>query len=336
MRKYITLILLLFSFWVNAQNNSFVDLGYLNGDFRIKSFQIERSKESHGELMLVSNSDYLSIKRDRNNSDSLMNWSVELSLDKRIGLFSDSLVFTTEDELIVETIVVDYQILKGSENVFKSYDNEFWPFRSKEQVFNLRAARRGKELHGIFDLYNFSGHELDLQDVSMSDSIKIQFEPSIVPHHTFTRARIQYQSSDTASLGFNRTAVPILNHGDTLAFIPIQYSLLPASAIAAPNVEVNRKNFDFKVVKQGDKKTEVTFLSNNGSKPIQILSIESNCECLTYELSENVIAPGENIQLRVNFDSTDRLGLEQKTVSVFLDSDTQPVINFMFKAHVKK
>lgn len=337
MRIRLTLILILFTSWVQAQNQLVVELGFLNGDFRFEEFQIERSQETHRDLRLMANEDFWDIAKDRiKKSDSIVNWNAKLNFKDRVGLFSDSLMFVTKDEMIVETIIVNYQILKGAEDVFKSYDNEFWPFRSREQVFNLRAARRGGELKATFDLYNFSGDELELDNVHMSDSVQIQFEPTVVPHHTFTKATISFQTSDSTQLGFNRTSVPILSEYDTLGFIPIQYSVLPAMTNNAPQVVVNRKNFDFKVVKQGDTKTEVTFLSNNGSEPIQILNVESNCECLSYELSEKVIAPGENIQLRVNFDSTDRLGLEQKTVSVFLDSAVQPVINFMFKAHVKK
>lgn len=337
MRKFVALLFILFPLLSKAQNTQVIQLGYLNGDFKVKQFDITKSLASHQSLNLASDTSLYVIEKIRvKQADTTISWSLALDLKQRIGQFSDSLVFSNANGVIAETIIVQYQILKPAEDVFKSYRNEFWPFRSREQVFNLKAGRQGDTLSATFDLYNFSGKALNLEQINMSDSMSVSFDPVIVRHHSFTRATISLLSNDSSQLGFNRVVVPVLNQNDTMAFLPIQYSILPAFAANEARIGVTRKNFDFKVVKQGDKKNEVTFLSNNGNTPIKILKVESNCECLSYDLSEDVIAPGKNVQLRVIFDAENRLGLEQKMVSVFLDSSSQPVINFVFKAHVKK
>ncbi len=336
MARFFLLFFLLLSTVGLAQNVEFKNLGVINGETKTKSFRIERPKDQFGLLFLMSSEKHVSIEKQRSlDSDSVLIWNADIDLKGRIGSHVDSLQFYTADSILVESILVDYQILQPVQNTFESYKNEYWPFRAKEQVFNLRSAVQGDTLRAEFDLYNFSGKKLELNSAFISDSISISFDPSTVEHHTFTKVSFEFATTDTSQVGFDRRVVPILNQQDTVAFFPIQYSIVPSSS-GTSKVQVNRSRFDFKVVRQGEVKNEVTFLSNNGTEPIEILKVESNCDCLTYEINEPVIPPGGNVQLKVQFDSEGRLGLEQKTISVFFKDSSQPVVNFTFKAHVKK
>ena len=243
---------------------------------------IERAKDGYSQLSLYAREPYVQIEEKRAAlSDTVLNWLVIIDLQNRMGSQSDSLSLYTSDSVLVENIILSYQILQPVQDVFTSYKNEYWPFRAKEQVFNFRSAIQGDTLKTAFDLYNFSGKNLDLNSVFISDSISIQFDPVQVAHHSFTRATLEFSTSDSSQVGFNRTIIPILQENDTLAFLPIQYSIVPKKA-GQNKVQINRSKFDFKVVKQGEVKNEVIFISNNGSEPIEILKVESNCECLTF------------------------------------------------------
>jgi hypothetical protein len=318
-----------------GQEETFLDLGQLNGEIQVKSISIERAA-SETTLSLLANESYLQIKQqNRNSNDSLLVWDVIIDLMGRRGNYSDTLDIASSEGLVLEKLIISYQILQPVQDVFKTYRNEYWPFRARENVFNLRTGFQGDTLVQKFNMYNFSGKALDLQAAIISDSIMIKFEPDLVPHHTFTEMTLMYATSARSPLGFEKMILPIYQDNDTLSFLPIQWSILPLSDHRNQMVMANRRDFDFGTLKQGELIHEITLLSNVSQEPAEISHIESNCDCLTYEVSSHMIPPGGNIQLKVKFDTSDRLGLEQKNIAVFLKNTKQTVVNFTFKANVK-
>lgn len=336
MRQFILFLLLLLPFMSIAQNVVIIDLGIIRGETKKKTIEIEKPRDRYSSSSLQTNAPHLQIEKKRVSlSDTVLHWQVIIDLQDRIGSQSDTLKLYTSDSVWVESFLVHYQILQPVQDVFTTYKNEYWPFRAKEHVFNLKSAIQGDTLTTEFDLYNFSGKSVDLKAAFVSDSISIQFDPVQVAHHGFTKAILEFATTDSSQVGFNRTIIPILQEGDTLAFFPIQYSIVPKKS-SQNNVQINRSKFDFKVVKQGEIKNEVTFISNNGSEPIEILKIESNCECLTFEINETIIPPGGNVSLKVQFDSAGRSGVEQKSIYVFFNDISRQVATFTFKANIKQ
>lgn len=65
--------------------------------------------------------------------------------------------------------------------------------------------------------------------------------------------------------------------------------------------------------------------TNTGTKPVRILDVESNCDCLDAAADRQVYAPGESGVIKTNFTVGDRLGLYERRIRIVTDESTEPV-----------
>lgn len=65
--------------------------------------------------------------------------------------------------------------------------------------------------------------------------------------------------------------------------------------------------------------------TNNSAKPVTIISVESNCDCLVASVDKRVYAPGANGFIRSSFTIGDRLGLYERRLKVVTDESPEPV-----------
>jgi hypothetical protein len=322
--------------FVYGQNTPItIDLGVFNGEVG----RVEREFNIH--VLLPSSTQSLTSHRlelkklVRDNQDSITRIVIQLDLPKESGNQLDTISFLSEKNELLQEVHLSYQVLTPVSDLFKSYRNEYWPFKSKEQVFNLGIGTNGDTLQAVFDLLNFSGSTLDLNEIQTFDDFHVAFYPKKVEHNAFTRIELKYQSNEQSELGFQRYSVPLIHDDDTISFLPIQFSLIPRVDASDARLIVNRDEFDFKVIIEGQEVSEVVFISNNGTEPLKILKVETNCDCLLANISSRVIAPGGNAQLRLKFLSAGRDGLERKTITLFTNDPKSPVKDIVIKAHVK-
>ena len=124
MAKSFLLLFILFSFQLMGQEETFLDLGQLNGEIQVKSISIERTA-SETTLSLLANESYLQIKQqNRNSNDSLFVWDIIIDLKGRRGNYSSTLDIASSEGLVLEKLFISYQILQPVQDVFKTYRNE--------------------------------------------------------------------------------------------------------------------------------------------------------------------------------------------------------------------
>jgi hypothetical protein len=66
---------------------------------------------------------------------------------------------------------------------------------------------------------------------------------------------------------------------------------------------------------------------NTGDKPVKITSVHPSCGCTTAALAKDVVAPNESGEITATFKIGDRVGVQNKTISVMTDADAeQPTV----------
>ena len=73
---------------------------------------------------------------------------------------------------------------------------------------------------------------------------------------------------------------------------------------------------------------------NKGAKPIHINNVRTSCGCTTAALAKNDVAPGEKGEIVATLKTGDRVGLQQKTVTVETDDPKQPQTVLTLKATI--
>lgn len=345
-RRWMLFMGLVFSLGISAQELEFVDLGVVEGEFRQLQREVFWVNQSDQEqkVRLVSKDKNLQPKEKQvlvAAADSLkIPFTIELSTVP--GYYEYELQLIGKDDFLLHGFQFGLQILASEPDVFRAYRNINWPFRTKEKVFNLKAGYKGDTLQNTFDVYNLGGSNLELGRVYVNDSTWVTFDPEVIRHNQFGHMTISMWATDKAPSGFHKIPISLKLAGDTISNLPVQFTLLPGLQYAqdeqvsgGPTLTTNLINHDFKVLEVGEIQSVEVVLANLGQEDLKLEKLESNCDCLTYEIPKMTIAPGESISMTVTFNATGRIGLERKTLAIFSNDATNPTHVLTFRAHVK-
>lgn len=143
----------------------------------------------------------------------------------------------------------------------------------------------------------------------------VTFDGSKVPELGFQMSRIY--------LTFN--GVENYNYGvNVSATVEEDFSKLTQAQLQnAPAIDFNERVYDFAEVKEGTK-VEYTFkIINKGKSDLLIRSVKASCGCTAANPTTNVIKPGTNTDLKVVFDSTGKVGLQNKTITIISNDPNQ-------------
>lgn len=80
--------------------------------------------------------------------------------------------------------------------------------------------------------------------------------------------------------------------------------------------EFEEESFDFGTIKQGDVVEHLFKFKNVGEGPLIISKTKVTCGCTTPSYSKEPIAPGEEGEILVKFNSRGKLGQQNKTVTI--------------------
>lgn len=101
---------------------------------------------------------------------------------------------------------------------------------------------------------------------------------------------------------------------------PVSPSGAPAPAAVdsknAPDIKFEIEEYNFGTIKQGDKVTyDFTFV-NSGKDPLVISGAQGSCGCTVPLWPKEPIAKGGKGSIHVEFNSTGKMGMQDKTVTI--------------------
>ena len=74
--------------------------------------------------------------------------------------------------------------------------------------------------------------------------------------------------------------------------------------------------YDFGDIHQGDKVEHVFKFENTGNEPLIITNVQTTCGCTAPKWPRDPIAPGQSSELTVAFNSTGKIGRQNKVITV--------------------
>lgn len=91
--------------------------------------------------------------------------------------------------------------------------------------------------------------------------------------------------------------------------------------------------YDFGALTEGDTVEHTFAFTNTGQFPLIINNITASCGCTTPEWPREPVAPGAKSSIRVRFNSRGKMGQQNKTITVFANTDPS-MTDLQFKAMV--
>lgn len=90
-----------------------------------------------------------------------------------------------------------------------------------------------------------------------------------------------------------------------------------AEALPKTTVKWLEEEYDFKTIKEGDQVTHTFKYVNTGSEPLTITHVKPSCGCTATNWTKEPVAPGQEGMAEIKFDSHNKAGTVNKTVTVY-------------------
>ena len=90
--------------------------------------------------------------------------------------------------------------------------------------------------------------------------------------------------------------------------------------INQPIVEILQSEYDFGIIKQGEKATHEYKIKNIGNSDLLITSAKGSCGCTVPEWPREPIKPGNAASIKVTFDSKGKTGKQNKRVTLMTNA----------------
>lgn len=103
----------------------------------------------------------------------------------------------------------------------------------------------------------------------------------------------------------------------------------------APVISFDNPRYDFGTLTVGEKVTHSYTFTNEGARDLIIRSTKASCGCTSPKPEKKVIAPGEQGQIKVIFNSFGKRGKQSHTVSVISNDPENPEIGLQLTGKVE-
>lgn len=85
---------------------------------------------------------------------------------------------------------------------------------------------------------------------------------------------------------------------------------------SGPKITFKESTHEFGNITQGDRVTHTFTYENTGNEPLIISDVRTTCGCTATNWSREPLAPGESATITVNFNSTGKMGIQNKVVTI--------------------
>jgi len=114
-------------------------------------------------------------------------------------------------------------------------------------------------------------------------------------------------------------------------------STVSATQTNAPVMNFDKSSYDFGKISRGDKVTYNFKFTNTGKSPLIITSAVASCGCTTPNWPKTPVTPGQSSQITVVFNSTGKIGLQDKMVTITANTNpAQTVVHLVGEVLEKK
>jgi len=263
----------------------------------------------------------------------------------RPGFFNKSLTVTTD----LEANPVILQIKGQVSNEGKPEETEF-PIVNGALKFKGSSFNMGKVfIKDEYAVKEFQMLNTGTKPITFSESvgpkyINVDVQPKTLAAGAVGTVKIGYNGKIKNQYGFQSDNIELHTDDETnplksfSVFATLEEyfpELTPDESAKAPQLRLNAYTLDFGRIKPGNAITREIQFSNAGKKDLSIRSVQGNCTCITASAAKTSIKPGTGSVIKITFDPQDRIGTQQKAVTVYSNDPKNPVQRFTFTAYVE-
>lgn len=264
----------------------------------------------------------------------------------RPGYFNKSLTVTTDFDPNPVILQIKGQVSSGTglpdESLFRSSKGSW---RLKTSSFNVgKVLLKDEFTTRDFPVMNGGENPVTFLRTEGPAYLRAEVVPVTLQPGDQGKIRIQYNGKLKGEYGFQSDRLYI--HTDdaeepvksfsVYATLEEYFPVLSREDLQkAPALQVSEPAFDMGKIKQEQESSHQVMITNAGHSRLSIRAIQPNCSCIKATSTQNEIRPGDQATVTITFNPHDRLGTQQKSVTVYSNDPRNPVQRITFSAYVE-
>lgn len=262
----------------------------------------------------------------------------------RPGAFTKSLAITSNANPNIKNIYIKGMVNPKAKSADAEYPVKIGNLRMRYRSMHLGDVTTNEPSTKKFDIYNDGAAPITFQSkVDAPPHMKVRFEPATLQAGTAGKIVITYDGKAKGDFGTVVDNFTIYTNEDkdntkglrTQATIKEYFPPMSAEQLAkAPKLTIESSTYDFGTIKEGQKISREFVLTNSGKSNLNIRTTKSSCSCTIADIGKSDLKPGESVNLKVTFDSSDRRGTQQKSISIYSNDPQSPTQRVILKGRV--
>lgn len=242
------------------------------------------------------------------------------------------------------TLAIQGKVLPGYQSPVEELPTAIGHLHMKYRSVNVGKVKMiDSATTRSFDLYNSWDQPLRVDSIRAPQHVQASVVPAEIAPDTKAQLIIAYDAKLAGDLGFHSEnitlytsdsldAVKSMNLYATVAeyFPPMSEEELKK----APKLTLQKRMKDLDKIRTDSSYTAVFTLTNTGRSPLEIRKVAGNCGCISAEISRSTVKPGKTAEVTVVFDTANRKGNQQKTVTIYSNDPMSPEQRLTVKGYI--
>jgi hypothetical protein len=243
----------------------------------------------------------------------------------RPGAFNKTITVAANIPNGSQVLKIQGDVVQKTQTIAEQYPIDLGKLRMLNNNLSFVRIKNNEVKTDSAKFINVSGSKIKIGFKGVLGYTTIKAVPENVEPNGTGFFVVTFDGSKVPELGFQMTRIYVTYNGEenynyginVSATVEEDFSKLTQKELQnAPAIDFNERVFDFKEVTDGTK-VEYTFkILNKGKSDLLIRSVKASCGCTAANPTTNVIKAGANTDLKVIFDSTGKLGLQNKTITI--------------------
>lgn len=267
---------------------------------------------------------------------------VQFDPNNRPGPFEKHVIVNFKDYPDSVQLTIKGFVQPASASVEEEFPIQIGMLRVKQQFLDLGTTTSKSLFSKSFPVYN-QGNQILIfsDDMAGPNHITVTFEPYTLKPRSTGKMWIHYDVRAKNDLGFFSEDISIFTYEstDSRKDFSVSATLLDAPLAVSPEsprVQFDRTEVDFGIKQQGDTVNASFQLRNIGQSTLQLKKIFGNCNCIKVRPGFKEVGPGAMAEISVSFITTERIGNQEKTVTIFTDDPLMPVAILKLKGRLRE
>ena len=224
-----------------------------------------------------------------------------------------------------QILKISGDVIPKALSIVEKYMIDLGKIRMLNNNLSLVRIKNNEVKTDSLEFINVSGSRLKIGFKGLLPYITAKAKPETLEPNATGFIVITFDGSKVPELGFQMSRIYVTYNGEenynyginVTGTVEEDFSKLTQKELQnAPVIDFNGRVFEFGEITEGTKVEHLFKITNKGKSDLLIRSVKASCGCTAANPTSNVVKPGTSTDLKVIFDSTAKLGMQNKTITI--------------------